>query len=151
MRPLVALLLALVVVSAAAADIGVVRVAPTRVHPGATVRVTVDGYLGPTPWLAMPVVVVARAHEPHPYRCGANTICEPTRLPRALRRSPFHLVGTIRRWRVDPALPDHGRATVAFHAPRARGVYVPMVVCDRCVRGPRVSLIATRGMQFRVY
>jgi hypothetical protein len=77
---------ALVVCAVAAADIGPVGVSPSVAQVGQAVTIRVQGYLGPKPWRPMPIVLVARAHQPHPFRCGTNAICEPTRLPAALRR-----------------------------------------------------------------
>jgi hypothetical protein len=134
-----------------AADIGIVSMSAKTAQPGERVLLRAEGYLGPKPWGAYPIVLVSRAAEPNPYKCGTRAICGPTRLARAIRKPPFRVVGSVTHWHTLRGVSVNGWGLLVFHVPKmSPGVYVPMLVCMRCARGPRVSLIATRGLVLRI-
>jgi hypothetical protein len=57
-----------------------------------------------------------------------------------LGRPPYLPVGAVSRWRTQPD--GHAIGTLAFTMPRlARERYVLGLFCERCVRGPKGSLI----------
>jgi hypothetical protein len=135
--------LALIFPAEAAADIGIVGVAPTHARPGDPIRVTAQGYLGMTSW-PYPVVMVEAHRAPQPYSCMQGTaICEPSILPAALGRPPFIVVGWIMHWqRIAPLGAQQGRATLIFRIPRVpAGRYVFGLFCSPCARGPKGSVI----------
>lgn len=135
----------------AAADIGIVSMSARTAQPGERMSLRVEGYLGPKPWGAYPVVLVPSAAEPRPYKCGTRATCGPTRLPGAIRKPPFRVVGSVTRWHELRGISVNGWGLLVFRVPKlSRGVYVPMLVCARCARAPRVSLIATRGLVLRI-
>jgi hypothetical protein len=135
-----------------AADIGIVSMSAKTVQPGERVSIRVEGYLGPKPWRAYPIVLVPQSAEPHPYKCGTRAICGPTRLPEAIRKAPFRVVGSVAHWQVLRGISVNGWGVLVFRVPKlSPGVYVPMLVCARCARAPRVSLIATRGLALRIH
>jgi hypothetical protein len=126
----------LVAARPAAADIGVFGVKPAIAAPSASVDLTL--YCGGCPaGMELPVALVPAARAPMHRRCG-DAICSPTALG-IPRSSPFVYLGQpavqpSRRW---PA-----KAPLRFSVPRLRrGVYVFVVYCAGCVRGPRGSLI----------
>jgi hypothetical protein len=136
----------------AAADIGIVSMSAKAARPGERVSMRVEGYLGPKPWGAYPIVLVPQLAEPHPYKCGTRAICGPTRLPGAIRKAPFSVVGSVTHWHILRGISVNGWGQLVFRVPKlSPGVYVPMLVCARCARAPRVSLIATRGLLLRVH
>lgn len=143
MRCAFVLLAVCILVGPAAADIGIVRVAPVTARPGGTVRVTVNGYVGLRA-ATMPLVVVPAALLPRPFACKKGAaICEPNVWRGRLDRPPYRLVGFARRWRRDRDQPDHATAVAAVRVPRLRpGRYVVALWCGPCVRGPQGSLIA---------
>jgi hypothetical protein len=136
----------------AAADIGIVSMSAKTAQPGQRVSIRVEGYLGPKPWRAYPIVLVPRSAEPHPYKCGTRAICGPTRLADAISKAPFRVVGSVVHWHILRGISVNGWGMLVFHVPKlSPGVYVPMLVCARCARAPRVSLIATRGLALRIH
>jgi hypothetical protein len=144
----VAVLAAVVATPSASADIGIRGVSPRHVHPGEVVRVTADGFLGPEPWPAMPIVIVAEQHAPRPYQCG-NGYCSPRMARGRLGRPPYRLLGAIRRWRRQSD--GHGIGSLRFTVPRLRsGRYVLGLFCESCVRGPKGSLIIDRRLVLHV-
>jgi hypothetical protein len=125
----------------ASADIGIRAVSPREARPGSVARLTVRGYLGPKPWSAMEVVIVAAGRAPKPQPCGAG-LCRPSFHRTALRHAPFTFVGLVKRWRPLAGRPDSGRAILTFRVPSVRpDRYVFGLFCERCRRGPRGSLI----------
>jgi hypothetical protein len=152
-RTLVALAtLALIAPASAAADIGIVRVAPTSARPGERVRVTAGGYLGMTHQRFL-LVLMAAAQAPLPHSCRhGSAVCTPSFLPAALERAPFHLVGSITRWReIAPRGAQQGRATVRVRIPRvSSGRYVFALFCPSCTPGPKGSLIVAEKLILRV-
>jgi hypothetical protein len=135
--------------SIAAADIGIRKARPTVVQPGDVAHVEADGYLGPKPWPAMPVVIVKASAAPRPYRCRGLRSCSPRLRPSALRRKPFVWVGRIRRWR------DRGQGSatgsLAFRVPHVEAArYVFGLYCASCTPGPSGSLIIDRRISLIV-
>ncbi len=141
MRALVVAAAVLAAVPAAAADIGIVSVAPRAGAPGTSVAVRVDGYLqldAPS----MPVVLVRADAMPRPYACK-DGICEPIVWRDRLGRPPYRIVGLARRWIWKRDQQDHADAIVRFRVPRVPpGRYQLALWCGPCVRGPQGSLIA---------
>jgi hypothetical protein len=145
--PLVVLAV-LVAVPAAWADVGIRAVSTREARPGDAARVTADGFLGPKPWPAMPIVMIRERQAPRPYYCG-NGGCSPRMAAGRLRRSPYRLLGSIRRWQTQRD--GHGAGSLAFAVPRvAPGRYVFGLFCERCVRGPTGSLIIDYALVLRV-
>src|SRR2546423_906152 len=127
----------------ASADIGIVRVNPSRVRPGGQVQVTAAGYLGMTHQV-FTVILMPAAKAPQPHSCmNGSAICTPAFLPARLRQPPFTPVGKIKSWRqVGPRGIRQGRAVLSFRAPPvAPGRYKLGLFCPSCTRGPKGSLI----------
>jgi hypothetical protein len=130
---------------AASADIGIRSIDAQTARTGDRVRITARGFLGARPWPAMPVEIVAAAQAPRPSRLGVT----PRMRAERLRRPPYHLVGSIRGWR--RLANGHGVGTLEFRVPAViPDRYVLGLFCDRCVRGPKGSLIIDRRLVMRV-
>jgi hypothetical protein len=148
-RTLIAAVFAILLMPlAASADIDIDVVTPRRARPGDPVRVTARGFLGPRPWPAMEVAMIPMAKAPKPQHWGVA-------MRRArLRRPPFRIVGTIRRWRPLPPRPyqyGHGEGSIVFRTPDVRsGRYLFGLFCDPCLRGPRGNLIIDRRLVLKV-
>src|SRR3954469_19865054 len=126
-------------VPVASADIGIVRISPTRARPGDRVEVTSAGYLGMTHQV-FTVILMPAAKAPQPHSCmNGSAFCTPAFLPGRLRRPPFTPVGTIKNGRqVGPRGIRQGRAVLSFRLPRvAPGRYKLGLFCPSCTRGPR--------------
>jgi hypothetical protein len=141
----IASVLVLAFAGSATADIGIREISRGSASPGGVVRVTARGFLGEPPSPAMPVVMVAAARAPRPSRFGVTPLMRPERL----RRPPYRLLGSVRQWR---RLPNgHGVGNLSFRVPRvAHGRYVFGLFCDRCVNGPKGSLIIDYKLVLRV-
>jgi len=146
----VSALAALLLASAAAADIGIVRAAPSVARTGQLVTVRVNGYL-PLRSASMPIVLVRADRLPRPYPCdGGTAICEPRVWRGRLVRSPYRIVGFARRWIRSAVMPDHANALVRFRVPGVRsGRYRLALWCGPCVRGPQGSLIGGPALVVR--
>lgn len=149
MRAISIVVAALVVAAPAAADIGIVGVAPSAARPGQTVRVHVNGYL-PMRLRAMPIVLVRADLMPRPYPCKKAAICEPIVWRGRLERPPYRILGFTRGWRRNRTQPDHADARFRVRVPRvAPGRYTLALWCAPCVRGPQGSLIAGPRLTIR--
>jgi hypothetical protein len=141
-------LASLVAVTAAHADIGIRNVSKRHARPGDAVTVTARGFLGPRPWAAMPVVIVAAGQAPRPFLCG-NGYCSPRMRAKRLRRPPYRFLGEIRRWRPLPG--GRGAGSLEFDVPAlAPGRYVFGLFCDPCVAGVSGSLIIDHRLALRI-
>lgn len=140
---LAALGVALLSVSGAHADIGLVSISRTSGRPGDRVAARFGGY--DREWPRMPVYLVPATRAPHPAPChGLDTraVCE-ARVPRPPHGAPYTFIG-----RIHYAPPTRGR--FRFRVPRlARGYYAFLVYCAPCYKGPGGSLIDT-GTRFRI-
>ncbi len=150
MRLLIAFALVLAVAAPpAAADIGITSIDRSVASPGQFVRLTATGYLGPQPWRAYPIAMIAARSAPEPYACRCG-YCSPHLRLAALRRTPYVFLGNL-DWRPRMASDESGRGALRFRVPRVRpGRYVIALFCESCVRGPQGSVIIEPRLVLRV-
>ena len=140
---LATLFTALLSVSSAHADIGLVSISRTSGQPGDRVVARFGGY--DREWPRMPVYLVRALRAPHSAPCldlDVRAVCE-ARVPRPPHGEPYTFIG-----RIHYAPPTRGR--FRFRVPRlAPGYYAFLVYCAPCYKGPGGSLIDT-GTRFRI-